>query len=55
MLKLRDLNHSNIKVFTLFILKKVHVYFSDTIVTGARSLKAPSLNLRRDSPLDVVP
>lgn len=51
-MRLKPFQHQNCH---LNYFKKVHVYFNETIVTGARSLKAPSLNLRRDWPFDVVP
>lgn len=50
--KFQPYRHQNRR---LNIFSKLHVYLSPTMVNGARSLKAPTLNLRRDFPFDVVP
>lgn len=55
MLQLCNLYHSHIKVITLNYKSNLHVYLREITVKGDKSLKAPSLNFKRDFPFDVVP
>jgi len=52
LVKFKPFQHQN---HHLSYFNKLHVYFRPTIVNGAKSLKAPSLNLSNDFPFDVVP